>query len=201
MSPKFQTLSRAACFAFLIASAPVMADDALYPNALPDDAVFVRSFVSQDTTPEIDGVRIPSLDAATCRDFCALSAADLTTLAPRSYVSVIQTHDGSVQVIEEPPRAAKSKVNLLVINAGDHPVRLVVADRDIEVVAPVQPSAAGSRAVNPVTAKLAVTSVDQPTVLATFDVALSRGQDLTFLVNGNDVDMIVDGYGPVLKAE
>jgi hypothetical protein len=172
-------------------------DTALYPTATPADAAFVRT-LAKHAISEIDGMPFPSFDDEMCRDYCAVSAAHLPSVAPNTFISFFEDSDGALHSLEEPARGPASKVNLIVINAGEDPVRLVVPERNLGVVEQVEPHASGSRAVNPVSTKLAVISATNSAVLGTFDLSLSRGQDLTFFVQNGQVELIENAYGPVL---
>lgn len=174
------------------------ADDTdLYPQALPSDAAFIRTFTHQ-TPSEFDGVRLEDFDAETCRDYCAVSAALLPSTEPNTFFSLFTGTDGALHVLQEPNRGPASKVNLIVINADTSPVRLLVPGKNISVVDRIEPDASGSRAVNPVSTKLAVVTALDSKVLGSFDLSLSRGQDITFFVRDGQVTLIKNAYGPVL---
>ena len=176
-------------------------DSALYAEALPDDAVFVRALSPDgpDALAVALGGRTLHLDPNEAGAYSAVSAAHLDGIRPGSFFSVVSTHDGTDLLISEPPRKARDKVHLILINAGADPVRLVVPDHAMEVVAPVKHGEAGSRPVNPVAAKLAVERVSDAVVLAEFDLRLSRGQNLTFFARDGDAQLIENSFGPELK--
>ena len=175
--------------------------DSLYAEAPPADAVFVRMLQETATpaqTASFAGQTITVEDSADTA-FRAISATALNGVAPGSYYSLVPNADGSATVIAEPARHAVSKTHLVLVNTSDTPVRLVVSGPGIEVIAPVAPGEAGMRAVNPVTATLEVQNATDATVLGSFDLRLSRGQDITFVAKPQSADVLNDSFGPVLR--
>jgi hypothetical protein len=182
------------------ASAAMADDAALYDEAAPADAVFLR--VLSDTGEpqrqvEFAGVQL-SLGADLLDTYVAISAAHLTGVAAGDYYSIAAGPLGP-WAIEEPARETAAKVHLVLVNAGPEPVRLIAPSQGLEVVARLEPGEAASRAVNPVEITLAVERIRDRAVLGRFDVRLSRGQNLTFVAAGASARVIENRFGPVLK--
>ncbi len=175
---------------------------ALYDEAAPADAVFVRLLQTEDTTPEtitFGGQRL-STDALQSDTYVAISASQLSDTAPGGFYSLVAS-DASLAVIQEPARATASKVQLLLLNASNEPVRLTLPSRGAEVISAVQPDTAASRAVNPVSVALAVERVSDGAILGAFDVSLARGKNLTFVADLNGARLIENRFGSVLKVK
>ncbi|KNG93093.1 alginate O-acetyltransferase AlgF [Pseudaestuariivita atlantica] len=179
-------------------AAPVFADDAaLYDAPAPEDAVFVRVLEEFDA-PASDAAFMgaPLQLGEDQRDvYVAISAGALEGAVAGSYYSLADAG----QVIEEPQRETAAKVHLILVNAGDAPVRLIVPGRGMEVVAAQAPGASASRAVNPVSATLAVERVTDNAILGTFDVNLARGQNVTFVAGDDAARLVPNSFGPVLS--
>ena len=164
----------AAALLVCAAFAPAFADeDALYDAPLPDDAAFVR-FVG--TAPGMAfGTQLP---ADLGEDYAVLHADTAEGLEAGQYVSVLA--DGTV--VLEAPRDGAAKVLIQLLNLGDAPVALKLADGSVEVIAPVAPNTVGSRAVNPVKVPVAVFAGD--TVIgAPIELVLQRGQHPTIVLD------------------
>jgi alginate O-acetyltransferase complex protein AlgF len=185
------------CFA---ATAPLAQDTGLYGEAIPADAAFVRwidGAVSLDRAAfgyDFSETEIPSAT------YVAVSAAMLTGAASGGYYTVIENAAGDVEIVQEPSRDDASKVHLFLLNGGAEAVTLNVAEAGSEVIGATDAMDANARAVNPVTATLAVQQAVTNTVLAKFDVALRRGQNMTFAVIGDEVILIPSAFGPVIRA-
>ncbi|MBO9476723.1 alginate O-acetyltransferase AlgF [Shimia sp. R11_0] len=178
-------------------------DAALYEEAIPDDAAFVRVFdTSGDHTGsiEVSGATF-SMEAANKGHYVPISASKLTDGSVGHYLSAFRNAEGTVRIIEEPARSGAGKVHLILLNADVSAVRLTVAERGVEVVSAVEAGDAGIRAVNPVAVRLAVERVSDAQVLGDFDVALNRGQDLTFWVSNGTARMVKNSFGPNHKTE
>ena len=101
--------------------------------------------------------------------------------------------------IPEGPRASASKVSLYLINATDQALELKLADGSVTVIGGVEPMSSGVRAVNPVAISFGVFQRGEDAPVATFDVSLRRGQNLTFLADQSGVRLIENRFGPVAK--
>lgn len=190
-----------ACLAVAISAQSCLSDSgALYAEAPPKDAAFVRVLAHNADTSDtvVFGGRALPLQATDA--FTAVSAAALDGVPAGSLFSVVTTGEDTL-TIAEPARPSASKTHLVLVNAGQSPVRLVVADAGIEVVAPVEVGTASLRAVNPVTVSLAVENTVTGATLGKFDVQLRRGQDLTFLAQETTAKLISDSFGPVLTLD
>ncbi|WP_299880190.1 alginate O-acetyltransferase AlgF [uncultured Sulfitobacter sp.] len=185
---------------FLIAAPQcVLADTSLYAEAAPADASFVR-FIGFDgaNEAEFDGFTF-ALNGDVGEAYIPVSAALLKGTEPGRYVSVFRRADGEIRTITEGARASRSKVSLLMVNAGDTPVHLRLADGSVPVVEDVGPNSAAQRDVNPVAISLGVFSDSAEAPLAVFDVALHRGQNLSFVVDAGSVRLIENQFAPVAK--
>ncbi len=183
-----------------VTATQVQADEtALYDEAAPSDAVFVRLLAEYDAPGmqvPFGSMTLPLGDAA--RDtYVAISAAQLSDVIPGSYYSVTSGPSGP-QMIAEPQRETAAKVHLILLNTGSSAVRLIVPGPDAEVVGPQSMGEAASRAVNPVSTMLAVERLSDKTILGSFDVTLARGQNLTFVAGDDTARLVENGFGPVL---
>ncbi len=163
-------------------------NDALYGAAIPEDAVFVRWLAPADR-PEAFGLALKA-EMTAQTDYIPISAAALTGAEAGRFYSRM----GAV-TIAEPDRADATKVHLILLNIDGAPARLVVAGNGAEVVGSTVPGEARARGVNPVEARLSV--VTEGGTLATFDLSLRRGQNLSFVVEGDSVRLIENAFGPV----
>ena len=183
----------------LLATTSAAAQDSLYPEAPPDDAVFVRWLGSDDATSvPVFGQELraePEFGTA----YIAISASELSGAEAGVFVTVVSEIGGHAHVINEPPRQDASKVQLLLLNTSADPVRLIAQGPGAEVIAPVATGDAGIRSVNPVAVTLAVERVGDGKVLGSFDLRLSRGRNLTFLALGDGAELIENSFGPVMS--
>ena len=85
-----------------------------------------------------------------------------------------------------------------MLNASQNDVKILAPEHGIEVVASTAPLTAASRPVNPIEVELAVANAATGALLGTFAVKLRRGQNLTFLVRSDGVELIENAYGPVV---
>ncbi len=181
-----------------LAAHSVLAEDAgLYADAAPDDAAFVRFFgFPADSTAQFGG-RV--FETGESNAYVAISASQLNGVAPGSYTSVVFDEEGPMATISEPLRTDRSKVHLFVVNASAHVMSLKTSDGGIPVVKNVAPGMSVSRAVNPVKAALALFVQDEDTPIAAFDLVLRRGQNVSFVVTGSDVQLVEHQFEQVNK--
>lgn len=172
------------------------AEDGLYDAPVPDDAVFVR-WLGPQTSSYVLGYQFP--DSHIGVSYVAISARYLTDVTVGTFYSVVSGPEGAPIVIAEPARANRSKVSLYLINMRSSYVRVMVAGTATQVIAPTAPQNVAMRPVNPVRVNLSVEPVAQSDVLAAFDVSLRRGQNLTFFIQNNRIDLIENQFGPVLR--
>jgi hypothetical protein len=178
-----------------------VAQDVLYADTPPDDAIFVRSFIDADEardTAGLPGFAVGAI-AKGGAAFSSLSAAEFGFPEAGGFYALVADEAGGLHLVPEPARADRAKVYLTVLNASDTDVRLVEPTQGIEVVAPTTPLSAAARAVNPADVRLAVENVATGESLASFDIRLRRGQNVTFLVREDEVELIEDVYGPVVS--
>lgn len=186
-------LRAAGCAVFFCLAAPsAQAQDALYPDPPPPDAVFVRWLgtpAEGEAVRRFMGVEIP---AGTVEEaaYAAVSASLLDGANPGSFYTVLSSPEQPPRIVAEPPRPDRSKVHLLLMSCEAGPVQLEVPEGGPVVIAPVAPYTAGSRAVNPVAAPLAVRNSASGALLGSFDLQLSRGRNLTFLACGGAVELV-----------
>ena len=177
----------------------VWADDAsLYAEPAPADAAFVR-FIGFEpgASVEFEGVRFTVPDEKET-SYVAVSSARMQATQSGAFVSVLPGQTDGLDRIDEPAREGRSRVHLIVVNASSAPVHLRTADGAMAVVEDVAPGASASRAVNPVSVSLGLFGAEAQ-ALDTFDVALRRGQNLSFVVDEHGVRLIENSFGPVLK--
>ena len=185
----------AACLIALLLVAPASAvadNEGLYGLAVPDDAVFLRWLVPGSSPVAFGAAFAPGVASGT--DYAPVSAAALEGATPGGFYTILP-HG----VIPEPARPDPGKVYLILLHAeadpAAAPARLVVAGQGPEIVGATAPGTAQARGVNPVEATVAVMAGDA--VLGTFELALRRGQNLTFVVEGGRARLIENGFGPV----
>ena len=194
------SLFAAVCMSFFSTCSPVLADDnSLYAETLPDDASFVR-FVGFDgqNSAEFAGFTF-DLVADDAGKYIPVSASQLSNITSGSFISVLRAADGELQTIDEGPRTRQSKVALLLVNGTDTQLGLRLADGSVAVLEAVAPTTSALREVNPVAISLGVFSTEQEAPLATFDVSLRRGQNLSFVADADGVRLIEKQFAPLAK--
>ncbi len=183
--------------ALVLGSASWAEDTGLYAAPAPDDAAFVR-FIGFENTAQADFAGhtfdLPQERGA----YIAISAERLMGVEPGQHVSLVKGPNQTVE-IAEPGRDTRTKVHLFVVNAGAAPVSLKLADGSMTVIEHVAPGTAQSRAVNPVSARLALFADGQTEALAAFDVALRRGQNLSFVARAEGAEVVEHRFGPVVQ--
>lgn len=182
----------------LSATTGMATDTSLYAEAPPADASFVR-FVGfgADKNAEFAGktFRLNSDEKLT---YTPVSSAALKGVEPGSYVTVVKAN-GAHHMIDEGPRAEASKVSLYLVNATDQALELKLADGSVTVIGGVEPMSSGLRTVNPVAISFGVFQHGDDAPLATFDVSLRRGQNMTFLADQSGVRLVENRFGSVAK--
>lgn len=182
----------------LSATTGMATDASLYVEAPPADASFIRfAGFGADKSAEFAG-RTFVLNADERLAYTPVSAAALEGVAPGSYVTVVKA-SGAQHAIDEGPRGEASKVSLYLVNATDQALELRLADGSVTVIGDVSPMSSGLRAVNPVAISFGVFQRGDDAPLATFDVSLRRGQNLTFLADPSGVRLVENRFGPVAK--
>ena len=174
-------------------------DASLYAEAPPDDASFVRFAGFGDAESADFAGKTFRLNPDERLAYAPVSSAALSGVAPGTYATVVRDASGADHVIREAPRAAASKVSLYLVNATDSALELKLADGSATVIPGVEPMASGMRAVNPVKISFGVFRHGEDAPLATFDVSLRRGQNLTFLAEASGVRLIENRFGAVVK--
>jgi len=183
--------------ALVLGTASWAEDTGLYAAPAPDDAAFVR-FLGFEGTEQATFAGylfdLPQEHGA----YIAISADRLAGIEPGQHVSLVKGPDRAI-TITEPERDTRTKVHLFVVNAGSAPVSLKLADGSMTVIEHVAPGTAQSRAVNPVSARLALFADGQTEALAAFDVALRRGQNLSFVARAEGAEVVTHRFGPVVQ--
>lgn len=186
----------------LISVAPAHADDSgLYGDAIPSDAAFVRWLDHNDPIDRTAFEHDFSEAVVPANTYVAVSASLLEGAEAGTYYSVVRAADGTVHEVREPARDDASKVHLFLLNTGATPISLQLPDAGAEVIGATASLEAKARAVNPVTVYLAVHNEGSGELLDHFDVALRRGQNLTFAFLNGEVIAIPSAFGPVVSAE
>ena len=185
---------------YLLTTNPVFADDnSLYAEAFPNDVSFVR-FVGFDgkNSAIFSGFKF-DLTAEAADKYIPVSAAQLSDVDAGTYTSILRTADGTFQTIDEAKRSRQSKVSLFLVNGTKAALELRLADGSVGVIEDVDPATSGLREVNPVAINLGVFKKGQSTSLATFDVVLQRGQNISFIADVNGVRLVENEFAPLAK--
>jgi hypothetical protein len=200
-SGSLTSILAAACMLTVAQAHISHADEALYDEVPPEDAVFIRSFIG-DADPQETGGLPASVVAAIAENesiYSSLSAGVFSFPEPGRFYAIVADAAGGLHLLPEPERSDRSKVHMILVNATDGEVRVTAPDHGMEVVAPTAPLSAAGRAVNPIEVMLAVENPASGAVLGTLDLRLRRGQDLTILVGPQGVDLIENAFGPVIS--
>ena len=185
---------------FLITTNSVIADDnSLYAEALPNDVSFVR-FVGFDgqSSVKFAGLKF-DLSANVANKYIPVSAAKLSGVVAGTYISILRNVDGVFQIIDEAKRSSQSKVTLFLVNATEKVLELRLADGSVAVIENVDPATSALREVNPVAINLGVFERGQGAPLATFDVVMQRGQNISFIADENGILFIENEFAPLAK--
>ncbi len=180
-----------------LASQAAALDNSLYAEAAPDDAVFVRFLgFDSDAAPEFGGKSfVVSEEDATA--YIPVSSTLLQDVPAGLFATVFRGDDGQITTIIEGPRDVSSKVHLFLVNASHRALDLRLADNSATVIDAVQTGSAAQRGVNPVAVTLGLFEDGTDTPLAKFDVALKRGQNISFIADQTGIRMIENRFGPV----
>lgn len=180
-------------------TAPAANDSSLYAEAAPADASFVRfiGFVPGQTA-QFAGKEFV-INAEDALAYIPVSSALLDDVAPGSFVTVARTDAGDALIIPEAPRNDAARVHLLLVNSTGKVLELRLADGSATVIENVESASAGVRAVNPVAIALGVFEQGHDAPLATFDVSLKRGQNISFIADGTSVRLVENRFGLVAK--
>ena len=195
---RFSSFITAATFCFA-ATAGSASDNALYAEAAPADASFVRFVGFQGATSATYAGRSFDLRPNEAEAYIPISAAHLSGVDAGTFVTVIRQPNGVETPIEEADRSNKAKVFLFLVNATDQMLDLRLADGSMTVIEDVAGFAAGERAVNPVKIGLGVFPDGSDTPLAVLDVSMKRGQNLSFVADDSGVRLIEHRFGAVAK--
>ena len=183
----------------LSATTGLATDTSLYAEAPPADASFVRfAGFGAEASAEFAGKTF-TLNSDEELAYTPVSTAALKGVEPGSYVTVVKSKNGGFHAIPESPRAEASKVSLYLVNATNQALELRLADGSVTVIGDVDPMSSGIRAVNPVAISFGVFQHGDDAPLATFDVSLRRGQNITFLADQTGVRLVENRFGPVAK--
>ena len=87
---------------FVIGTAALNAQDAIYDQVPPDDAVFLRAFIGQDAVQGVAGLpaNVISEIVANGVAYSSLSAAEFSLSNPGSYHAVLTDGDGTVHLVQ-----------------------------------------------------------------------------------------------------
>lgn len=187
----------AATATLLTAVSAAANDEALYDAAVPEDAVFVR-FVTDQPAKELAAFGRTFQTESSPASYSVISSALLSEAPASQFSTVIVTAEGEDIIISEPDRTSASKVHLLLLNATENAVSLVANGGALEVISNTPFRSSNMRAVNPIKAELSVLQMPSQTVLGTFDVSLRRGEDLSFIVTDDGVELVPTSYGAVI---
>jgi hypothetical protein len=173
-------------------------DTSLYAEAAPKDASFLRFVGFEADTVQFAGKTFDLIEAEK-NNFIPVSSSLLENGVAGAYLTVSQKPDGTITTITEGQRNDPSKVFLVLVNASDQPLELRLADGSVVVIKDVATNTSNLRGVNPVAIELGIFPTDTDTAIATFDVALQRGQNITFLADASGVQLIENRFGAVSK--
>lgn len=170
-------------------------DDALYATAPPVDASFVR-FIGFETG---EVVQFSGKDFTMKSDeadaYVPVSSADLNGIPAGSFYSLLKNSDGAIVTVQEGLRDDPTKIVITLLNGSDQVLSLRVADGSMEVITDIAASSSGQRSVNPIKIELGVFNKQDTNPIASFDVALRRGQNITFFTDHSGVRIIEDRFG------
>jgi len=193
------TVSTAALLLSSFASMAQASENSLYAEAAPDDASFVRFIGFKDEPSMTFAGKAFDLSENEGHAYVPVSSALLKDVEVGSFVSLIKQPDGAVETIYEGPRKARSKVFLFLVNGSDTALELRLADGSATVLADVAPNSAEQRGVNPVSVSLGVFPANETTPMAVFDVALKRGQNISFIADKRGVQLVENRFSQVAK--
>lgn len=168
----------------------------LYPDAPPPDASFIRFFGVTEGMVSYAGKTF-AISSASLGKYIPVSAAQLTGIEPGVYITVIKAADGTLQTIAEGARDTRLKVHLILVNGSQETLDLRVVEGDVPVLSAVAPMAASQRAVNPVNVELGVFANGADTPVETFELALQRGQNLSFVATADGVRLVPNSFALV----
>lgn len=174
-------------------------DTSLYAEPAPADASFIRFAGFEDAQTARFAGKSFDLPASDDLAYIPVSSALLDGVAPGSFLTVVRQADGTHKTIPENRRDDAARVYLFLLNTTDQPLDLRLADGSAVVIADVAASTSGARAVNPVAIALGVFTQGAKAPLATFDVALKRGQNLSFIAGPSGVRLVENHFGPVAR--
>lgn len=186
-----------AVFTGVFLAAPLLHanEAALYPDPPPKDASFVRFLgFEADEIARFAGKHF-KLKHEDQQAYLPVSASALDDIPAGAFYTVVKRPGGATSVIAEPPRGDATQVYLLVVNASEQALDLKLADGSVPVILDVASMTSRLRPVNPVKIGLGVFIANSSDLLARFDVALRRGQNLTFFVDDNGVRLIENRFG------
>jgi alginate O-acetyltransferase complex protein AlgF len=185
---------------FLLTTNPVFADDdSLYAEALPNDVSFLRFLGFDGQSSAIFAGFKFDLSADVADKYIPVSAAQLSGVDAGTYTTILRTEDGTFQTIGESARSRQSKVTLFLVNGTDAALELRLVDDSIAVIEDVGPATSALREVNPVAINLGVFKRGQCTPLATFDIILQRGQNISFIADETGVRLIENEFAALAK--
>ncbi len=168
-------------------------EDALYGDALPADAVFIRQFGAAEF-PILALGRPFTQGDFDATAYTAVSAETLENAEPGSFYTIL-SNGVETRLIHEPSRDDRSRVHLFLLNADEMDASLVVAEGGPEVIANVPTGQIETRPVNPLAVAL---SVETGFGTNNFDVVLRRGGNVTFLVQDGEVHLVEHRFGPII---
>ena len=195
----FNTLAALCLTGFSTCSPALAEDNSLYAEAAPSDASFVRFIGYKDAKEAQFSGHTFALPSDADGKYIPVSSALLKNVASGSYVSVLRAADGTQDIITERARTRQSKVAVLLINATEKQLELRLADGSTPVIENVAPASAGQREVNPVAIALGVFEVGARIPVATFDVALRRGQNISFVADHTGIRLIENQFTSATK--
>jgi len=170
-------------------------DEVLYATAPPVDASFVR-FVGFETGEVIQfSGKDFTMKSDEADAYVPVSSAELDGIPTGSFYSLLKNSNGSIVTIQEGSRDDPTKVVMILLNGSDQALSLGVADGSMEVISDIAASSSGQRSVNPIKIELGVFNKQDSKPIASFDVALRRGQNITFFADRNGVRIIEDRFG------
>ncbi len=170
-------------------------DEALYATAPPVDASFVR-FFGFDTGEIVQfSGKDFTMKSGEADAYVPVSSADLESIVKGSFYSLLKNSDGSIVTVQEGLRDDPRKVFITLLNAYDQVLSLGVADGSMDVISDIGAFSSGQRAVNAIKIELGIFNKRDLKPMARFDVALRRGQNITFFADHSGVRIIEDRFG------
>lgn len=187
------------CFFLANSSVAFTTDETLYAAPSPNDASFIRFIGFERDDVVVFADKEFTMKKGEADSFLPVSSALLADILEGSFYSLVKKTDGTVISILEARRDDPTKVGLTLLNGDVQSLRLGLTDASVTVVSDVEVSRSGHSLVNPIQIEFGVFNQIDQDPIARFDVALRRGQNITFFADVSGVRMIEDRFGATVE--